>query len=1077
MRFKNSCRRFWSFLVPNLPSLYEPLEDRRLPADVIGPKPADYLTQSKSRSRRAIRLARKPNPSGRLAILALEERWLPSNVVVPAAIVVNNPSDTPMFGETDLRQAIALANSTSGANSITFDPNVFAAQQTITLNGGTLTLTNTATTTITGPAAGVTISGNATSGVFVIASSASASLSGLTIFGGYTTGNGGGVSNSGTLMMTDSTVTGNAAPSGEGGGIYNSGTATLTNCTITGNFAQVNGGGVNSNTDAGPTTLINCTVTGNSTAGSGGGLSVTANKIFLQNTIVAGNTAANSGQDAFGPFGSLGNNLIGKTNGSSGWIGDLTGTNGMPVKPMLTPLGYYGGPTETMALKTRSPALGAGNSTAPDLPASDERGFLRVVGSSVDIGAFQTQAVPLGVNSSDDTATGAEPAGSLSLRDAINLANALGGGTITFAISGAGPFTIAALSALPTITASLTIDGTTQPGYAGSPLIELNGAGAGAGVNGLTVKAGNSTITGLAIGGFAGDGIDLTTNGGDVIEGNYIGTDATGATALANGGNGVMVSSPGNSIGGITSTPGTGAGNVISGNAGQGLHISAANNLVAGNLFGLNAAGAAIVGNVGTDIVITGASASANTIGGTTSGSRNIISGSITARGLEIVNGANGNFIQGNYVGTDISGSVSQSSAPQGNDLAGIYISTADNTIGGTAPGAGNVLSGNGTRGLRLDTSAATGNVVEGNFIGTNAGGTAPLPNADDGILISGGVNNIIGGTTAGARNIISGNTTDGINITGSGNLVEGNFVGTDVTGGSALPNGGDGININGGATGNIIGGAMAAAANLVSGNTGYGIGVDGATTTGNLLDDDYVGTGVGGSGTIANGDGALQIADGATALIDGTFNGDVSDAGTLDLDGNNASIIGGLTGSGTVTNGAASGTATLSVNGRGAFKGVIQDGSTANVALTVAGGAVTLTGANTFSGGTTVSGGSLQVGNGGTTGSLGTGPVTDNATLIYDFSSSINVANAIGGSGVLNLISSGGSISQAAPIAVSSVAASSSTGATLANAGNAIGNFSATNSTSGNISITNTAATLIVSSISDQQHWGRHLR
>jgi hypothetical protein len=119
------------------------------------------------------------------------------------------------------------------------------------------------------------------------------------------------------------------------------------------------------------------------------------------------------------------------------------------------------------------------------------------------------------------------------------------------------PGSITALP-LPAITSPVTIDGTTEPGYAGSPLIVLNGASAGSGVNGLTISAGSNIVEGLDINQFSGAGIDLTTNGGNLVQENYIGTDATGTVALGNGA-GILITSAGNTIGATLA----GAGNVI----------------------------------------------------------------------------------------------------------------------------------------------------------------------------------------------------------------------------------------------------------------------------------------------------------------------------------------------------------------------------------------------------------------------------------------------------------------------------------------------------------------------------------
>ena len=197
----------------------------------------------------------------RPTLLALEERSLLST------IVVNNPTDTPVAGKTDLRQAIVLANTNGGTETITFDKKVFATPQTISLNPALAQLElsdTTGTETITGPKAGVTVDGDYTAAgpansVFKIDSGVTATLSGLTITGGNNGDYGGGVDNAGTATLTDCTISGNA-----GGGLDSSGTATLTGCTISGNPAGAvySGGGVVN--FGGTMTLTDCTISGNS---------------------------------------------------------------------------------------------------------------------------------------------------------------------------------------------------------------------------------------------------------------------------------------------------------------------------------------------------------------------------------------------------------------------------------------------------------------------------------------------------------------------------------------------------------------------------------------------------------------------------------------------------------------------------------------------------------------------------------------------------------------------------------------------------------------------------------------------
>ena len=185
------------------------------------------------------------------------------------------------------------------------------------------------------------------------------------------------------------------------------------------------------------------------------------------------------------------------------------------------------------------------------------------------------------VNFANDANDGMCDATHCSLREAIDAANAnAGGDTIQFNILGTGPHTIQPTSALPTITDPVIIDGYTQPGASpntnGPGLglntvlkIELDGTNAGSGADGLTITTGNNTVRGLVINRFGGAGtqfgsagIQIGGSGGNIVEGNFIGVDVTGTSALGNSGSGVRITSPNNTVGGTTAA----AGNVISGN-------------------------------------------------------------------------------------------------------------------------------------------------------------------------------------------------------------------------------------------------------------------------------------------------------------------------------------------------------------------------------------------------------------------------------------------------------------------------------------------------------------------------------
>ncbi len=215
-------------------------------------------------------------------------------------------------------------------------------------------------------------------------------------------------------------------------------------------------------------------------------------------------------------------------------------------------------------------------------------------------------AVVLTVNSTGDAPDAAlgdgvcaTATGECTLRAAIQEANALGGlDTITFNILPGGVQTITPGSQLPTITSPVVLDGTTQPGFAGTPIIEINGSGAGFFAMGLLVTAGGSTIRGLAVNRFVGAngfGIFLDGGVGNVIQGNYIGTDVTGTVDLGNSYDGVaMVNSSGNLIGG----PLPSQRNVISGNNRYGVSIgNTGGNTVQGDFIGTNAAGTGALGN------------------------------------------------------------------------------------------------------------------------------------------------------------------------------------------------------------------------------------------------------------------------------------------------------------------------------------------------------------------------------------------------------------------------------------------------------------------------------------------------
>jgi len=268
----------------------------------------------------------------------------------------------------------------------------------------------------------------------------------------------------------------------------------------------------------------------------------------------------------------------------------------------------------------------------------------------------------------------------------------------------------------------------------------------------------------------------------NVVRGNYIGTDASGTAALPNGEEGVVIAggAQGNTV----------QGNVISGNTDSGVHITDSdNNVVKGNYMGTDATGTAAIAN---DIgVYISDGAQNNTIGGTTDGERNVISGNI--RGVSIVgDGTNGNAVKGNYIGTNANGTNAIANG------TGVYIheGAQNNTIGGSSASDRNVISGNSYEGVFISDSDTTGNPVKGNYIGTNASGTAGLPNGAQGVAIGvGAQDNTIGGTAAGEGNLIAYNEDDGVWVydTGTtGNTIRGNSIHSNGDMGIVHSNGGN---------------------------------------------------------------------------------------------------------------------------------------------------------------------------------------------------------------------------------------------------------------------------------------------
>ena len=552
--------------------------------------------------------------------------------------------------------------------------------------------------------------------------------------------NGGGISNAagGIMVIEGSTLSGNLAFV-NGGGIANAGELHMINSTVSGNASYGDGGGLFAATGA-SNDLINVTMVANQAdatgedVGNGGGIFNLGSSFALTNTIIAGNldpspdTRQPDCSDDGGTWSVISHNLVGDNTGCEsvfiqGVNGNQVGNSDVPLDPELTPLQDNGGPTLTHAPNTGSPVVDAGtNDSCPEL---DQRGLARFAGLSCDIGAVEYQDSPQAgsifvVNSTSDEGDGVCGVVQCTLREAIDAANQTpnesGADQISFAIPGPGLHTISPLSELPMVSDPVIIDGLTQPGadcdaWPPTLLIELDGSAA-PNMNGLTLMSGN-TVTGLVINRFSRNGLELR-GWQNTLHCNLIGTDASGQEALGNGENGVLVGSSNNLIGGVTPD---------------------SRNLVAGNL-------------------ANGISFAVNDSPG------NQPSGGLAPRRPSELQ----NLVQGNFVGTNVYGASPLGNQSDGIEIKGGFYGSFLTIIGGPAPGAGNVISGNGGHGISLKYGADY-MTVQGNKIGTDAGGNSPVGNVGSGVYFEGSNNNLIGGTSPGEGNRIAFNGGDGITV------------------------------------------------------------------------------------------------------------------------------------------------------------------------------------------------------------------------------------------------------------------------------------------------------------------------
>lgn len=356
------------------------------------------------------------------------------------------------------------------------------------------------------------------------------------------------------------------------------------------------------------------------------------------------------------------------------------------------------------------------------------------------------------------------------------------------------------------------------------------------------VVGGGTASARNVIAGNAANGVRISGTGTsqNAVSGNWVGTNASGNAALANLANGLFIDSGASNN--VVGTDGNGTndaaeGNLISGNQLSGLRITgnaSAHNVVAGNRIGVDATGGQALGNKLWGVLFSGG-ASDNRLGTNADGvsdtaERNVVSGNLSG-GVGIVEqGTNRNIVAGNYIGTSASGDAAIGNANRGVD---VFLGAKQSRVGTNADGVNdaserNVISGNGWEGVSVSDSGTTETLVAGNFIGTDATGAIKLPNARSGVIVwDGATLTNVGGASAAARNLVSGNTLHGVHVTGaatSQTTVVGNWIGLDATGASDLGNAGHGILIEQGGKQTTIGGLAPPLANQIAFNTLNGV-------------------------------------------------------------------------------------------------------------------------------------------------------------------------------------------------------------------------------------------------------------
>jgi hypothetical protein len=645
------------------------------------------------------------------------------------------------------------------------------------------------------------------------------------------------------------------------------------------------------------------------------------------------------------------------------------------------------------------------------------------------------------------TVTNTFDAGADSLRWAIDQANTNpGADAIHFNIDGGGSQTISLSSALPTITDTVELDATTQPGYAGAPLIEIDGGNNPLAGLVLADHLG-SVVRGLVINRCQAEGIWLIRGGSHVIEGNYLGTNASGMASSANLGGIWIAGSSNNRIGsdgdGINDSQ---ESNLISGNTDIGIalqffDIDAVGNVISGNRIGVDVSGTTAVGNrigiqdggVNTLIGMDGT--------GDSIAKRNLISGNREHGVLAFA----GTTIAGNFIGVDETGQFLLPKGSNGGQIPSIHLQGNNAIVGTNGDGVGdafegNVIAGNLIGGGAIVVGAHGGgsnNVVAGNLIGLNADGTASLGQQAVGIGLvnfsNGGTGNLIGTNGDGVsdqfeRNVIATTNANAIRLGPTGTIrISGNYIGTDKTGMTPL---GGGVFIADGASGNLLGTNGDGVGDAVESNVlAAGVEIMHSATTNNVFAGNYIGVAADG---VASFGGGVNISQGASLNRIGT-NGD----GIGDADERNVIGYVRIADAGTSGNVVA-----------GNYVGIAADGIT-SLNATGDGGLVAIRSANGNRIGTDADGVNDAIEGNVISGGLGDGVLlafaNDNFLAGNRIGASADGATAVpnAGAGVINFFGTGNTIGGAAPDAGNLIAFNNGIGVAIAGAsatGNSIG-------------------------------------